>query len=227
MECPDCGYAMTPFDKECPRCRNTRSRNEGRVNSYVAHQERLTHETQAAKSFQPPADVTDPVEPQTGWQVGLPPPADASPRAVHDYVEPDAPAPDAHDSRAVSGSPRVAPIPPLMFGVPDTAKPVFTRTPPAVVWATLLLILGIMTCFIGFGWLAGSHASRDRVDADILLRQETGRDLSQKEADTVRSAAMTEDQGTQQITVITLIIGGAMCLPFFVVRKRRANGSKG
>jgi hypothetical protein len=25
MQCPDCGYALTPFDKECPRCKNLRS----------------------------------------------------------------------------------------------------------------------------------------------------------------------------------------------------------
>ncbi len=26
MQCPDCGYQMTPFDKECPRCKNFASK---------------------------------------------------------------------------------------------------------------------------------------------------------------------------------------------------------
>lgn len=228
MECPNCGYAMTPFDKECPRCRNTRSRNEGHVNPYVAHQERLTHETQAAGRTLPPADVTDPMEPQTGWQVGLPPPADVRPRAGHDYVEPDSPAPDAHGPGAAGSGPRVAPIPPLTPGVPDTVHPVYRRpSSRAPVWTIVLLILGILTCLNGFGDLAQSHASRNRADDSILFRQAGGNYVSQNEATTARSVAAIEDEGTQQMAIIALIIGGTMCLPFFVVQMRRDDGGKG
>ena len=228
MECPDCGYAMTPFEKECLRCKNARSRNEHRVNPYVAHQERLAHEAQAAKSFQPPADVTDSVEPQTGWQVGLPPPADVRHRAGPDYVETDSSAPDAHGPWAASGSPRVAPMPPLTPGVPDTAQPVY-RSPSsrAPVWVIVLLVLGILICLNGFGLMIQSHANLDRVDDNILATQAGGNYVSDDEAATARSVAMTEDEGTQQQAVIAFIIGGPMCLPFFVLRKQRADRSKG
>ncbi len=40
MQCPDCGYVLTAFDKECPRCAAKRDRSA--ANPYVAFQnERL------------------------------------------------------------------------------------------------------------------------------------------------------------------------------------------
>lgn len=59
MECPDCGYVLTPFDKECPRCKNIRRRRGGlaRAPARVVSPEMALEPATAAMTARPVAEA--------------------------------------------------------------------------------------------------------------------------------------------------------------------------